>query len=76
MAQLLAIRRKLTEEAGPFCLKGPHLCAEAALMADAVEEKARNVSEARYRVTELQAALDHLELLELDKEAKETWFGE
>jgi len=39
----------------------PHIVAECALMADALDERTRNVSEAGYRITELQAALDHLE---------------
>ena len=40
--------------------KVPHIAAECALMTDALDERTKQVSEAGYRVTELQAALDHL----------------
>jgi len=39
----------------------PHIASECALMSDALDERTRQVSEAGYRVTELQAAVDHLQ---------------
>ena len=43
----------------------PNLAAECAFMSDALDDRTRNVSEAGYRVTELQAVLDHLEKMEV-----------
>jgi len=48
----------------------PMIRAEVALMADALDERARNVSEAGYRVTELEAALKHLSNMEVDTYVK------
>ena len=44
----------------------PLLCAELALLQDCLDEKTRNSSETGYRITELQAVVDHLSNLQIE----------